>query len=582
VTEKPAGRARKPWHFYTSSCQGAIFKRENERTHHSSQQQDRVVVSLALFLLTQVGAENHCVDPATEIVPRTRGLVPGEEAGLNPKIMLRVTAPAVIVGVLLLAACLVSIGYISRLQTNLTNILSQNVASLQAAQELEIRVRQLRHHNLLYLMDPNPADLDVIDTDQQRFKEGLEAARRASNTDEERSWVRAIEDGYKQYEQEQAALRANAMPNRPAADYRKLADSHPIRHVVDPCEELVRVNKEQMEATARESLRVSNQASWAMVLLGLAGPVGGLIAGYGMARGLSKSVYRLGVRVRDMAQHLDRDVASVRVAANDDLQTLDRQMQTLIQRVEEVTESVQQHQRELLRADQLAALGQLGASVAHEIRNPLTGIKMLVEAALRPRNPTPLNAEDLRVIHREVTRLEQTVQGFLDFARLPTPRLGLCDLREAVAQARDLIRARAEQQRVEVVVHVPEHSVVGFVDRGQLGTVLVNLFLNALDAMPKGGRLEADLETTDGGGVRLTVRDTGGGIPPEIAARLFTPFATTKPTGTGLGLSLSRRIMKEHGGDVTASNRPEGGASFFVTLPPAPPGDRNGDLVSHR
>jgi signal transduction histidine kinase len=501
---------------------------------------------------------------------------------LSPKILLRVTAPAVIIGVLLLGACLVSVGYISRLQTNLTNILDQNVASLQAAQELEIRVRQLRHHNLLYLMDPKPADLDAVETDQRRFEEALEVARQASNTDEERDRVRAIDDGYKEYRQEQARLRAEAAPNRTTADFRKLVDSHPIRLVVDPCEDLMRVNKEKMDATARESRRVSDQASWAMVVLGLIGPIGGLIAGYGVARGLSKSVYRLGVRVKDMAGRLDGDVASVQVTAGDDLQTLDRQMQTLVQRVEVVVERVQQHQRELLRADQLAALGQLGASVAHEVRNPLTAIKLLVEAALRPRKPTPLNDDDLRIIHREVVRLEQTVQGFLDFARLPAPRRERCDLRDAVTRARDLIRARAEQQRVEVVVYVPDRPVPGFVDRGQLGTVLVNLFLNALDAMPKGGRLEVELRAAEDGGARLEVRDTGSGISPEVAGRLFTPFATTKPTGTGLGLSLSRRILKEHGGDIAAGNRPEGGAAFVVTLPPAPAEERNGDLVSRR
>ena len=492
--------------------------------------------------------------------------------GLNPKMLARVTAPAVVIGVLLLAACLVSIGYIRHLQSNLASILSQNVASLQAAQELEIRVRQLRHHNMLYLLDPKPdEDLKTIQTDQQNFKEALDVAGQASNTDKERQCVRAIDDAYEQYKKDQALLRADAVPNRTPADLRRLVASHPISLVVDPCEALIRANKEQMETTAQQSRSVSQQASWAMLVLGLAGPIGGLIAGYGVARGFSKSVYALSVRVQDMGRRLDHDMPAVQVAANDDLQTLDRQMQTLAQRVEQVVERVQQHQRDLLRADQLAALGQLGASVAHEVRNPLTGIKMLVEAALRPRNPTPLNAEDLRVIHREVARLEQTVQGFLDFARLPAPRPGRCDLREAVAQARDLIRGRAEQQRVEVVVRVPDRPVVGYVDQGQFGTVLVNLFLNALDAMPQGGRLEVELGTAPNGGARLAIRDTGAGIPPEIAGRLFTPFATTKPTGTGLGLSLSSRILKEHGGDIAAENRTEGGASFVVTLPPPHP-----------
>ncbi len=372
----------------------------------------------------------------------------GEEVGVSHKILLRVTAPAVVIGLLLFAACLASIGYISHLQYDLNTILSRNVASLQAAQELEIRVRQLRHHNLLYLMDPARGDLEVIATDQREFEKALDAARGAGHADE----VRAIEESYKRYKNGQAELRAGAAANRTPADFRKLVDSHPIHQVVNLCEELVRVNKEQMSQTAQESLRVSRQASWAMLVLGLAGPVGGLATGYGVARALSQSIYRLSVRVKDLAGRLDQDVGSVSVAAGGDLHSLDRQMQAIVRRVEEVTERVQQHQRDLLRAEQLAALGQLAAGVAHEVRNPLTSIKMLVEAALRPRNPTPLNDEDLRIIHREVARLEQTVQGFLDFARLPAPRRGLCDLREVVARSCDLTRARAERQNVQVVV----------------------------------------------------------------------------------------------------------------------------------
>jgi two-component system sensor histidine kinase HydH len=94
--------------------------------------------------------------------------------------------------------------------------------------------------------------------------------------------------------------------------------------------------------------------------------------------------------------------------------------------------------------------------------------------------------------------------------------------------------------------------------------------LNALDAMPRGGKLEIDLESLEPAGIRLSVRDTGPGIADEITDRLFTPFTSTKPTGTGLGLSISRRIVEEHGGSITAANRPEGGACFTITLPPSP------------
>jgi len=163
-------------------------------------------------------------------------------------------------------------------------------------------------------------------------------------------------------------------------------------------------------------------------------------------------------------------------------------------------------------------------------------------------------------------RLEQTVQCFLDFARPPAAQRSACDLRDSVAQAVELVRARSRQQGVAVEVRSPDQPILANVDRGQLQTVLVNLFLNALDAMPRGGQLDIDL-TAAGTEARLAVLDTGTGIGPAFAARLFTPFASTKQTGTGLGLSISRRIIEEHGGRVTGANRPRAGRASLLSCP---------------
>jgi signal transduction histidine kinase len=257
----------------------------------------------------------------------------------------------------------------------------------------------------------------------------------------------------------------------------------------------------------------------------------------------------------------------VSVSADGDLTHLDRQLQGVVERVEEVAERVQRQQREMLRAEQLSAVGQLAASVAHEVRNPLTSVKLLVEAAKRPANRKPLTQDDLQVIHGAVCRLEQTVQTFLDFARLPTPSRKLTDLREVIDQAVDLVRARARQQGVEIAVRRPAQPVVAEVDGGQLCTVLVNLLLNALDALPERGNIGIDLQVAPGEQICLSVSDSGPGISPEMMSRLFVPFASSKPTGTGLGLSISRRILEEHGGTITAANQPEGGVRFTITLP---------------
>ena len=495
---------------------------------------------------------------------------------MSRKILIQMTAPTVVIGLCLFVVCLLSAWYINRLQTHLAHMLLASLASQGSAQDLEKGVRQLRYHSLLYLIDPSPILRQPIDKDNQFVKEALQRARQAAGSPEMLQCVEEIEAGYRNYHREIGQLLVALPPNASRTDLVKVMKAHSLSSVIEPSEELLRLNKDMVAQTARDSRSVSRQLQIAMILLGLVGPVSGLLAGYGMARGLSRSLYQLSVRVKDMAHHLDQDVASVSIEAEGDLSNLDRQLQHVVRRVEEVAERQQQQQRQLLRAEQLAAVGQLAASVAHEVRNPITAVKMLVEVALHCRNPKPLTQDDLKVIHREIARLEQTVQGLLDFARLPSPHRTACDLRDLVAQAVELVQARARQQSVAFVVRTPPDGAPAHVDQGQWRTVLVNLLLNALDAMPQGGRLEVDLSSTSPTGICLTVADSGAGIPPEILNRLFTPFASTKPTGTGLGLSLSRRIVEEHGGQLTAANRPEGGACFTVTLPVSAP---NGSSV---
>lgn len=224
-------------------------------------------------------------------------------------------------------------------------------------------------------------------------------------------------------------------------------------------------------------------------------------------------------------------------------------------------------ERQMVRAEQMAAIGQVAAGVAHEIRNPLTSIKGLVQVNLREADARGLPAEDLRVIEHEVRRMERTLQTFLDFARPPKPDRWRLDPVTVIDRVYTLVGGRARKQRVALRLLRPDEPVWLDGDQDQLQQLLLNLVLNALDAMPEGGAVEIDLRPPRDGHVELFVRDTGPGIAPHVLPKVFETFVSSKETGIGLGLPVSRRIAEDHGGTLSAYNLPDGGACFALRLP---------------
>jgi two-component system sensor histidine kinase HydH len=223
--------------------------------------------------------------------------------------------------------------------------------------------------------------------------------------------------------------------------------------------------------------------------------------------------------------------------------------------------------RMVIQAEQMAGVGQIAAGMAHELRNPLTAISMLVQLQREKAQEGGLPAEDLHVIEQEIGRMEERLKAFIDFARPARPHRRRTDLAEVAAQALSLMQGRASKQRVDLNFNPPTTPIFVEADAEQIGRVLINIGLNALDAMPRGGRLEVAIERVADGSVELTIGDTGPGVDPKHLTRLFEPFFTSKEAGLGLGLPISQRIARDHGGSLHAVNRPEGGAAFVLRLP---------------
>ncbi len=248
-------------------------------------------------------------------------------------------------------------------------------------------------------------------------------------------------------------------------------------------------------------------------------------------------------------------------------QAVDAMAEALAQREELLRQAAQQ---QIGRSEHLASVGRLAAGVAHEINNPLTGVLGFAEVLRQSPNLDPQDREDLEVIIRETKRAREIVRGLLDYARespsLPT-RL---DLNEVIRETIRLLGNREAFQHIVLVEDLAEPLPPINADKNRLQQVLLNLSLNACEAMPGGGTLLISTQAANGK-VVIKITDTGCGIKREHLDRIFEPFFTTKPVGkgTGLGLSVSYGIIQQHGGTLDVESEEGKGSTFTITLPAA-------------
>jgi len=462
----------------------------------------------------------------------------------------RIFAPTALMSMALAILCTSGAIYLYRQQTHSAEVLGENIGSRRAAGDLEEAVQDVMalHRNKVAQVEP------IL----ERVREHLSKIASYADKPAEKELTGQIAAAFDKY----VAVRNSAM----AEDHFK-ALAILEQEVVPACLALRRFNVDQVEVSQQQHLQALRWMAWGLGGVGFVASMAGLILGYGVMRGLRRSFHQLRVRVQDAADKLGPELPPVEWSEGgfDELQ---ERMNGVVKQIEQTVLTLQQREREVLRAEQLAAVGQLAAGVAHEIRNPLTSIKLLVQAG-RDDRQTGLQSDDLAVIEHEIRRMERTLQTFIDFARPPRLERARHNLSELVDRALKLVRTRAAKQAVSIQFEPPLELVESDVDGSQLQQVLINLILNALDVMPNGGRLEVRLERGAGNAQTITVRDDGPGISATLLPRLFEPFVSSKQTGLGLGLVVSKRIVEEHGGTLRGGNRPEGGAAFIVRLPPS-------------
>jgi two-component system sensor histidine kinase HydH len=235
----------------------------------------------------------------------------------------------------------------------------------------------------------------------------------------------------------------------------------------------------------------------------------------------------------------------------------------------DITE-VRHLKKEMERSQRLASVGSLAAGIAHEIRNPLSSIKGFATFFKERYMNNPEDQKTAEIMVQEVERLNRVIGQLLEFAKPMEMKKHWTSIEEVIGNTLKMIEGQAKTRNVAVRTDLPPHLGDIFIDRDKITQVLLNLYLNAVEAMDKGGTLTVAVLPHEGSMVRIDVSDTGKGIDEKDLARIFDPYFTTRSSGTGLGLAIVHKIMESHDGELRVTSEPEKGTTVSIFLPVGP------------
>jgi signal transduction histidine kinase len=286
------------------------------------------------------------------------------------------------------------------------------------------------------------------------------------------------------------------------------------------------------------------------------------------SRRFTRPVERLSRATRQIAR--GRFDVQVQVTSGDEIGTLAASFNQMATGLRDREAALREAQAQLLQSEKLAAVGQLGAGIAHEVKNPLAGILGCAQLSLKKAEPGSPLEKNLQLIEKETKRCKSIIDNLLRFARQEQAIREPIEINRVAEDAVAIIRHQLELQRVKVRQKLAEGLPMIRGNANQLQQVLINLMINAQDALEgRPGTVTVTSARLGADRIELRVTDTGPGIPTEIQPRLFEPFFTTKPRGrgTGLGLAVTYGIVKDHRGEIRVESEPGHGATFIITLP---------------
>lgn len=495
----------------------------------------------------------------------------------NQLVLWKIAGPMIGLGIVLAVLGGFAAWNIHVQQTSVSDEIVREVHRLETIAELSSTARNLRYQIILFLRTKSPDTLQPIEHQLQDLHALLAQAEESSRQSEELRSLAMIQEGVASFEA-QYPLGDFGSLDEDKALY--LCDDILTQKVLEPIEMTIRENERTVDRMSDLGQASSRQLVIGLLLLGLTGGAAGILVGIAVARGVGRSMVQLDVSVQSVAKRIPRGKSAVSFTHLGDLGGIESNLRFLEQDIIKVVSRLQEREYELLKSEQLARVGQMAAGLAHELRNPLMPMKMLVQAALNP-GSSGLDERGLEILNDEIQRLEEAIASFLDFARPRVPVLKPVDIVAILNRCKDFLHDKARSLDIQVDVRSTSPSLIASVDEKQLWQVLLNIANNAMEAMSRGGVLTMDARTvhhTDEDAGRVAARsdlileldqmpraekdwlvlqflDTGPGFSDEAMQSIFEPFYTTKDSGTGLGLYICEQIAKAHQGVMTVNHR---------------------------
>ncbi len=462
-----------------------------------------------------------------------------------------------------LAGPVIMIWYATMARDLYTSTADKDLAALTAAHELENALLNQKGYATYYYLSQDASWLAKLDESRRVFSLWMDRARQEVEEPEAAALLDAVAAAYKRY----ATAKDNVIDLYQQGRVEAAKDQHwVVREDFDAIRHLCERFKDFFRARMRATSGVYRERTDLVLALAFTGVFINALLGFFLAY----------VLVRQILDPLRRLAGGERTGVvatgfSDEVKAIGQKFRDLMKDVDQAHLDLEESRGYLMQSEKLAMAGKLAAGVAHTIRNPLTSVKMRLFSLERSLKLDPSQHEDFEVIAEEIGHIDTIVRNFLEFARPPKLVAQPVSLSDVVDTALTLLKHRLESYNVTVHVErtrrLPELSA----DPDLLKEALVNLVLNACEAMVEGGSITIREETgvikPQGQVVAIRVIDTGPGVPPAIAENIFQPFFTTKGEGSGLGLAIVKRIVEEHGGWITLQSPDGRGASFTLVFP---------------